>query len=277
VLLDTDLDAGTKAMTLSLPGEEELGLALAARGEKIDPLEVFRRRRKVIVALAEGLASELWATYEDIVGTLDEGASDGVSRGRRCLKNLCLAYLGKTEPGKVTPLAAAAVAGSSNMTDKIACLDILVDDDSPQKTEALALFADSFAGQAAIMDKWLSVQAGERRAGVLAKVQALMDHPAFTLGNPNRVMALIGVFAANPFGFHAEDGSGYRVVAEVVARLDQLNPQSAARYVKPFLRWRDFDESRQTLMKAEIQRLAAVEKLSANVREVVTMALGEDG
>jgi aminopeptidase N len=276
VLLGLGLDAGTKAMTLTLPGEEELGLALVARGEKIDPVEVYEKRRKVVLALAEGLADDLWATYRDIAQALPEEASDGPARGLRSLKNLCLACLHKVDPGQVTPLAAAVVAGSRNMTDKIACLDLLVDGDSPQKAQALAQFAEAFRGQPSIMDKWLGVQAGERRPGVVARVAALMGHEAFTIRNPNRVAALIGAFAANPFGFHAADGSGYRLVLDVVARLDELNPQAAARYVKPFLRWRDFDEGRQALMLAELRKLGAIGTLSPNVREVVTMALGED-
>ena len=275
VLRDKDLDEGARTMTLTLPGEEELGLALVARGEKIDPVEVYEKRRKVMLAVGQALAEDLWGTYRDISGRLSDEASDGPARGKRSLKNLCLAYLHKADPGKVTPLAAAVVSGSRNMTDRVACLDLLVDGESAQKAEALALFAEAFAGQPAIMDKWLGVQAGERRPGVTAKVEGLMEHPAFNLKNPNRVAALVGAFAANPFGFHAADGSGYRLVQGVVARLDRLNPQAAARYVKPFLRWRDFDARRQALMLEEMRKLASTEALSANVREVVTKALGE--
>ncbi|EFL50909.1 aminopeptidase N [Solidesulfovibrio fructosivorans JJ]] len=276
VLMDKDLEAGTKAMTLTLPGEEELGLALIARGERIDPVAVCEKRRRVIKALAGALSGELWATYREIAAGLDEEASDGVARGQRSLKNLCLAYLHRAEPGKVAPVAARVVSGARNMTDKIACLDILVDGDAALAARALAEFAETFAGQPSIMDKWLGVQAAERHAGVLEKVRRLMAHKAFSLNNPNRVAALVGVFAGNPFGFHAEDGSGYRFVADVVERLDRLNPQAAARYAKPFLRWRDFDAGRQALMQEALRKLAALESLSINVREVVTKALGAD-
>jgi len=196
-----------------------------------------------------------------------------VARGERSLKNLCLGYLHRADAATVAPLAAAVVSGSRNMTDTIACLDILVDGDTPHKQEALANFEKTHGGHPSIMDKWLSVQAGERRAGVLEKVRTLMEHPAFSLGNPNRVMALIGAFVANPLGFHAPDGSGYRFVLDVAARLDALNPQAASRYVKPFLRWRDFDEARQGLMLAELKKLAGSGTLSTNVREVVDKAL----
>jgi aminopeptidase N len=276
VLLDKEMEAGAKAMTLTLPGEQELGLALVALGEKIDPVAVYERRRKVVTSLAKALADDLWATYRDIAASLDEEASDGVSRGRRSLKNLCLAYLHRAEPGKVAPLAAATVSGARNMTDKIAGLDILVDGASPLAAPALEDFAKTFAASPAIMDKWLGVQAAQRRPGVLAAVERLTGHPAFSLNNPNRVAALVGVFAANPYGFHAPDGSGYRFVRDIVERLDRLNPQAAARYAKPFLRWRDFDAGRQQRMREALQKLDAVEALSVNVREVVHKALAAD-
>ncbi len=273
VLLDRNLDAGTKAMTLTVPGEAELGLALVALGQHIDPVEVYRKRQEVILAVAKGLTGALWKTYDAIGKTLDEQASDGVARGERSLKNLCLAYLHKAEPEKAAPLAAAAVSDSRNMTDKVAGLDILVDGDTPYKDASLALFAETFGNNPSIMDKWLGVQAGARRPEVLAKVITLMSHPAFTLGNPNRVAALIGGFAANPLGFHAPDGSGYRFVADMAAKLDAINPSAASRLAKAFLRWRDFDAGRGQLMKEALKRLAAVETLSPNVREVVSKAL----
>ena len=61
-------------------------------------------------------------------------------------------------------------------------------------------------------------------------VRALMKHPAFDIKNPNRVRALIGAFSANHLRFHDADGSGYRLVGEVIRTLDPINPQVAARH-----------------------------------------------
>ena len=123
------------------------------------------------------------------------------------------------------------------------------------------------------MDKWLAVQAGARREGVLKDVQRLLKHPAFTIKNPNRVSALIGSFAGNPMGFHARDGSGYRFLADMIVKIDALNPHSAAGLSKQFARWRDYDPTRQKLMQAQLRRLAA-HKLSANSGEIVRRSLG---
>ncbi len=54
--------------------------------------------------------------------------------------------------------------------------------------------------------------------------------------------------------------------------LNRLNPEIAARLVTPLTRWARFDEARQELMKAELERIRA-EELSPNVYEVVEKAL----
>ena len=77
-----------------------------------------------------------------------------------------------------------------------------------------------------------------------------MNHPAFSLCNPNRVRALIGAFAAgNQTQFNAADGSGYDFVADIVLELDAKNPQVAARLLsapsRAGGRWNPTGEPRQ--------------------------------
>ena len=98
--------------------------------------------------------------------------------------------------------------------------------------------------------------------------------PAFSIQNPNKVRALIGVFAMlNPTGFHAVDGSGYGFHADRVIELDGFNPQIAARMATAFNRWKRYDEGRKGLMGAELQRIASVPGLSGDVSEIVNNAL----
>ncbi len=72
-----------------------------------------------------------------------------------------------------------------------------------------------------MIDKWFALQAMIPEPDTLPRVKRLMDHPAFSLANPNRVRALIGAFAAaNQTQFNAADGSGYDFIATVVLVLD---------------------------------------------------------
>ena len=92
--------------------------------------------------------------------------------------------------------------------------------------------------------------------------------------NPNRLRALIGTFtAANPYRFHAPDGSGYQFLGDVLNELNQVNPQVASRLITPLLQFKRFDPRRQTLMKQELQKLAERTDLSRDLFEKVSRAL----
>jgi len=47
----------------------------------------------------------------------------------------------------------------------------------------------------------------------------------------------------------------------------------AARLVGAFNRWRKFDPKRQELMQRQMERIGAVQKLSGDVREIITKTL----
>ncbi len=271
-LTDSKAEAALRAMMLTSPSEAELGLALKAAGKLIDPVQVSLVRQDIVRELAEPLCEDLERLRKTLGAKLDPKASDGKARGVRSLVNLALAFRARLGLPEALDEAARLVARSSNMTDKIAGLSILSESPSPLYAPALAAFEKRYKDAPTIMDEWLAVQAGARLQGVLTTVRGLLTHPAFTLNNPNRVSALLGTFAGNPFGFHAEDGLGYAFLAEQIERLDPINPHSAARLAKPFLRWRDFDTSRQALMRKALKRLAA-KPLSANTREVVMRSL----
>jgi aminopeptidase N len=207
------------------------------------------------------------------VKSVKDTAADGESMGQRGLKNLCLSYLATSGEAKILKQVFAQATKSKNMTDQIAALSILAETESPLRDKAFAAFEKKWQKAPTIMDKWLAVQASAKRGDVLKTVRKLLEHPAFTFSNPNRISALIGVFAANGIGFHAKDGSGYRFIADMILHIDPLNPHSSAGLAKGFARWRDYDMGRQKLMQTELKRLAAHKKLSPNAAEVVDKSL----
>jgi aminopeptidase N len=93
------------------------------------------------------------------------------------------------------------------------------------------------------------------------------------MSNPNRVRSLYMAFAGNPLGFHAADGSGYRLIADVILALDPINPQTAARFVPSLGRWRRIEAGRAALMKGELERIAAAGNLSRDTYEQVSRSL----
>ncbi len=80
-----------------------------------------------------------------------------------------------------------------------------------------------------------------RPEAVGAQSVNLLEHPAFDWKNPNKIRSVVGAFAGqNLAAFHNPDGSGYQFLAGQVCRLDDSNPQIAARLVTPLTRWRKF-------------------------------------
>jgi aminopeptidase N len=199
---------------------------------------------------------------------------DAREAGRRRLRNLCLAYVMVLDTGEGAALALRQFHESDNMNDTMGALTALNDSARPERDEALQVFHERWRDDPLVMDKWFTLQAVSVRSDTLERVQRLMGHPLFSLTNPNKARALIGAFAsANPVRFHARSGAGYRFVADRILELDPLNPQIAARLARAFVRWRRYDEPRQSLMKAELQRVAARAGLSKDVFEVVSKSL----
>src|SRR5258706_10873304 len=156
------------------------------------------------------------------------------------------------------------------MTDRQGALMVLCGLDVPEREELLADFYRRHAGNALVIDKWFSLQAGSLHPAALEQVRTLARHPEFTLANPNRVRALYMGFAMNPAAFHAASGEGYRMIADLILALDPLNAQTAARFVPPLGRWRRIEAKRSSLMRGELERIAAAPRLSRDVLEQVS-------
>jgi aminopeptidase N len=84
----------------------------------------------------------------------------------------------------------------------------------------------------------------------------------------------VGAFSqSNPLHFHASNGQGYRFLADQVLLLNTLNPQIASRMVSALAQWRRYDEHRQNLMKAQLQRIVGTQSLSKDVYEIASKSL----
>jgi len=138
----------------------------------------------------------------------------------------------------------------------------------------LQAFEEQWRDDSLVMDKWFSIQASIPGEHTAERVCNLLDHPGFSITNPNKVRSVIGVFSMmNPTGFHTADGSGYRLIANQIIALDALNPQVAARMACAFNPWTRYDDHRQSLMKSELERISATEGLSPDVSEIIHNAL----
>eukprot|EP00238_Polyblepharides_amylifera_P007306 CAMPEP_0196584206 /NCGR_PEP_ID=MMETSP1081-20130531/46178_1 /TAXON_ID=36882 /ORGANISM="Pyramimonas amylifera, Strain CCMP720" /LENGTH=882 /DNA_ID=CAMNT_0041905339 /DNA_START=243 /DNA_END=2891 /DNA_ORIENTATION=- len=264
VLTDPSLDPSFVAMALSLPMESEL----VEMFEHADPDSVHEVRQFVLKKLSAGLKSELSAAL--VANSASEYKNDYTSCAARSLKNLALAYLVKLDDDEITAEAVQRYKSADNMTDQIAALSAVAGLDCPQRQELLGAFHDQWKDDPLVMNKWLSLQARSNLPGNTENVRQLLEHPAFDMKNPNKVYSLLGGYCSSIVNFHNKDGSGYTLLGDLVVTLDAINPQVAARMVKPFTRWRKFNKERQTLMQAELDKILASETISENTYEIAS-------
>lgn len=257
------------SLLLSVPSETYL----AEQMQVVDVEAIHKAREFVVLTLAEQLQTQFKTLYlechRDESGVFDAGAI-----GRRRIKNTCLGYLGRLEQSDIYQWSQQQFDTAKNMTDQIAALAVVVNSSHPAKQLCLAGFYQQWQAEALVIDKWFALQASSHNPDTFATVQALMLHPAFDLKNPNRVRALIGAFSqANPLHFHAANGQGYRFLANQIIALNTLNPQVASRMLSALTSWRRYDEDRQELMKAQLERIMTTEAISKDVYEVASKSL----
>ncbi len=265
---NSELDHNLIAEALRLPKESYLSEFFSPA----DPVAIHQARRQLMKTLAQRHQRALQALYEALVQA--DYRIDAAAIGKRALRNVCLAYLVTLESQAVIDCAYQQFEQANNMTDVMAALASLVSVDCPERHQALAAFYEQWKGETLVVDKWLALQATSPLPGTLSHVKQLQSHEAFSIKNPNKVRSLIGAFcSANPAQFHQPDGEGYRFLADSVLRLNELNPQIAARLLAPLIQWRRFDSSRQAQMKAQLERILAAEHLSKNVYEIAAKGL----
>ncbi|MFK7795646.1 MAG: aminopeptidase N, partial [Gammaproteobacteria bacterium] len=271
ILSDENIDSAFKAEMMVLPQESYLADFI----QPIDVDAIYQARKLLQVNIAQTLELLLLETYQQnkVTGDYQYNATD---MGQRRLASICLLYLNSLANDEYVQLAKLQFETTNNMTDSMAALESVNDLDVAFRSEALTLFGDRWEDDALVMDKWFSLQARSRKPGVLNTIKELLSHPCFSIKNPNKVRALISVFAmANPTAFHAKDGSGYTFLADKIIELNAINPQVASRLVKPLIDWKKYDAGRQKLMKQSLQRIKAVPELSRDVFEIVDRGLDE--
>nr|MCU0729053.1 aminopeptidase N [Sphingopyxis sp.] len=224
-------DPAFVAEACALPTESFIGDQMLT----VDPDAIRRERR----ALQRSIGHAHNAAWRAIIADTQTDADDRspLAKGKRKLRTLALMMLWASDADDAAAIALKMFHTANGMTDRQSALAVLSHSEAPEREIALNAFYDRYRGDALVIDKWFTTQAFSLRGDTIDRVMALAEHPDFTLANPNRVRALYGAFAANQASFHATDGRGYRLLADLIIALDPKNPQTAARMVPPLGRW----------------------------------------
>jgi aminopeptidase N len=268
---DASLEPAFRALALTLPSEADVAREI---GRGIDPEAVFVAREALVAAIAAGNEH----VFRDLYDALrDSGpfSPDAAGAGRRALRNVLLDYLSVREGGAA--LAVGQFDTATNMTDRAAALAVLLHRHGASEAArtASASFEERYASTPLVLDKWFQIRATAPGADALETVRGLVQHPGFSLANPNRARALLGsYFSGNQTGFHRADGAGYAFFAQVILEIEALNPQVAARLATALRSWRSLEPVRQEHARAALLSIAARPTLSADLRDIVERTLG---
>ncbi|GJE74357.1 aminopeptidase N [Methylorubrum suomiense] len=278
--LDSFLDARAladpafAALVLSLPSESDLADDI---GSEIDPDAIHAARYDLRTRLGTALTDRLHALRDALSEPAGTPFSpDAASAGRRALRNAALDLIAAADPTGGAACADAQIHSAGNMTDRLAGLSTLALLPGETREAAFASFAERYADEPLVLDKWFAIQAMIPEDGTVERVRRLQEHPAFAMTNPNRVRALVGSFAlANPTQFNRSDGAGFTLVADTVLALDRANPQIAARLMTAFGSWRRLEPVRRGMAESALRRILATPGLSRDVTDIAGRSLGE--
>lgn len=233
-----------------------------------NPIALADARKQVQVSLADALREESRAYLS--LASPAPFAPDAEQSGQRALRSAymnLMSALGEAHDGELKSLFDAA----SNMTESLSSLRALCVADGPNKAAAVSAFETKWNSNPLVMDKWFAVQAA---TGTADDISNLTRHPAFDLTNPNRVRSVIAVFAMqNLRAFHAPDGSGYELVADIIAQADQKNPSLAARLLTAFEQWKSLEPRARAAAETVLKRLQSGD-LSKNASDIIARTLG---
>jgi len=268
-LLAHQLDPMLQALALTLPGEYVIGEDLPV----YEPQAVHACRIEAAAVLGGALESTWRETYDRHVSR-GSYSFDRAHIGQRAMSHCALGYLAAAGNDEAGLLAWQLFQAADNMTDRFAALTVLVNHGLPQAGDALLAFYRRHEAQPASIDKWLRVQSTAElgHKEVLARVQKLLGHKAFSLRNPNKVHALLGgFFISNPSAFHHPDS--YAFWSEQITTIDRINPSVAGKLARALDRWQRLPDALQKAAQQALALLARDPNLSRAVREIIEKAL----
>ena len=257
-------DPAAAAQLLSIPSETSIGDRFT-----VIPLDDIHHARTALrAALGQELAAQWWQQVETFVTT---GAYRPLAQdiGCRSMRHCALGYLAAGAEAGAADFLRSMFDTADNMTDQLGALRLLVWNELPGAADCLAAFRQQWADEALVLDQWFAVQAAVPGAQAAARVKRLLEDAEFDWTLPNRVRAVMGTFAnANPSGFHAQDGEGYRLFTHALERLDQVNPQIAARLAGAASRLAKLPPARADMLHDALAKVTQ-KGCSANLAEVL--------
>lgn len=260
ILKDENLDSHSKSFMLTLPSYDLISQEL----ETIYPQHLFAAKKSFLLNIVKNFKDELMDIYQKHQ-KLD-------SIGDRALKNLILQYLNWSQDEKYLKLAHTQYIESDNMTDQITALYILNNSDTKLGYEAIEDFYSKWADDSVVFIKWLQIVATSTlNINTFKNVLKASQRKAFDSKNPNNLYSLQRTFGNNIIQFHNETEAQdiYNWYSDEIIRVDQINPQVAARLAQAFALTPKMEPKLKDKAQIVIRKILNFNKISGNTREIL--------
>jgi aminopeptidase N len=268
VLKDTHVSPSFKAQMLQLPSD----VILAQQENILDAPAFFAARKAIRHAIAmahKATLTEIYDTFHEV----EPLSRDPKVFGHRFLKNTALSLLQEIEDSSLAEIVVQQYQTAKNMTDQVVALELLTSGNHSYRTAALDDFYKKWHEDTVVLNKWFTAQAYSSRKDTFEVVKVLTDHPSFNINNPNNVYALLRAYTQNFVSFHSPNHNSYEFLADMILRIDEKNPQVAARLCAAFNFVKKLSPAMKDRALQQIRRMVSNEKLSKNSRELLQSAL----
>lgn len=197
--------------------------------------------------------------------------------GERELKNTCLDLLSDNGRQDWALNQFYSAQGSDqkkpNFNDEFMALKCILLYPNIKSEEASQIFYERWRNDNLVINRWFGTQAEIKNNTTLKKIIELQNFPEFNLKEPNKCRSLFRNFIRNnPFIFNHHSGEGYRIIADVIIRLDHINPISASDLLVYWPSLKKLMEPQKSLMLWELKRIQKLTK-SKDVSEIIEKRL----
>lgn len=293
ILINEALDPAFRALVLEPPSAGEI---IDNMKGSVNPLHIHHAKARVVRALADELAPELLQTYlrTNSSGTAYSWTPE--EAGKRSLASRCLRYLVAQNDSKnredAVQLAEAQFLNATNMSDSFSALVAINNIIGEVRDRCMRMFFDKWQSDNNVIVKYFMLESTTDIAQNANRLRAIMEcasgehvdngsikniGSSFDITIPNHVYALCRAFPGSYVNFHADDGSGYQLLADWIIQVDALNAQVGSRLAGPFTKWLSYDEHRREMIRGQLERIMATDSLSPNTREIVAKSLAQGG
>lgn len=270
ILENKNLSNSFKAEILKLPSIWEIAEVIEKNIDYVRISEIITFLEDMISKTYE---EEFLILYKELNSIKYEKYSIELEEvGNRSLKNLILKYITLASDNNL--IAYSQFEKATNMTDEFGALSSIVLIDNEVRKKSLEEFYNKWKDDNLVIDKWFSIQSSANFDNIFEVIEQLKNNKLFDIKNPNKVRSIYSVFAnSNLERFHSKDWKWYKLISDIVIKLDKINPMIASSLAKVLIDWKKLCPVNSKLMRTELFRISLEENLSPDLKEVVRKGL----